>query len=314
MANHCKAKNRWSFLALWVVGMLPPLAIANSNLISISLNLEENTGSLQGQVELKDQKESRLLSFRGGRIRLEVMPGRYSFRIRSKDERGVPGEWGDFQELIVRPHKVKALDHGAESAVRASPKSGTALMALKWNSSKGAAEYRLTVISKEGTEILNKVIPEAHLEWPLPPGNYSWQVVAIAHTSYGEAIQSEPSERKEFTIRGPQLKRPQLTLQAKGQVVFENGLALKNETQGKGVALVLIEMKRHEGTIWRKVDTVTLPLLETLNVPSFAESGIYRFTVVAQAPFWEDSEAEQIELVRKPTRQDLSIFENRSGK
>ena len=83
--------------------------------------------------------------------RKQVKPGRYFFRIRGVDRRGVPGEWGDLNLLDVRlprPVYVNPLPNDILKGLEEDQED----IALEWKPVDGANFYLVEIWSNSGFE------------------------------------------------------------------------------------------------------------------------------------------------------------------
>lgn len=131
------------------------------------------------EIELFQEDEGEILS--RGKFKTSdpkwshaVPPGKYSLKLRSVDERGVPGEWS---ESI--PLKVKIV---SPLLIRPSVKEkvSDSLVQFEWNQVVGAANYQLVVRDHKKQILYNSTVMNLKESIYLKElGEYSWSVFAM---------------------------------------------------------------------------------------------------------------------------------------
>ena len=143
-----------------------------------------------------------------------VAPGKYFIRLRSIDERGVPGEWSEKVDV-----KVKVL-----SPLLLRPSMNEKLMqsmvSFEWKEVSGATSYQLVVLDSSGKVLHNAVTPLAKETVYLKDlGAYKWTVFSLENDD-------EAREEKDFTEGsykafervGGELEAPALKVQINEEV------------------------------------------------------------------------------------------------
>ncbi len=177
----------------------------------VNFEWEAIEGAKLYDVELKQVKEGekeKVFSFKvkdaiwNGRL----SPGKYLMKLRSRDYRGVPGEWSEPSEFNV----------GLENVILKTPANGSKISAkeadetnvrFSWDIVEGANEYVFELTSEDGKTTINKKVEEPHLEIQIPVSmNYTWSVFA----ENKDGFKSDDVSKANFTIFGPALNSPKI--------------------------------------------------------------------------------------------------------
>ncbi|MNJ98408.1 hypothetical protein D3C87_161740 [compost metagenome] len=136
-----------------------------------------------------------------------LTPGKYIMKLRSRDYRGVPGEWSPPSDFNV----------GLETAVLKSPPSRSRFIAkeskettldFKWDPVGGAESYHFELVSEDGKTQITKDLKETSLKINVPVAqNYTWKVSALG----AQGIQSDAVSVGQFTILGTAIETPKIS-------------------------------------------------------------------------------------------------------
>lgn len=134
-------------------------------------------------------------------------PGKYQFRIRGLDARGVPGLWGEFIPFLVTvPPPV--LFTPVNKAEIKSEETEEENIEFTWKAVKGATAYVLEVFPEKDGEaaILRIEVPEPKTVARLPVGKrYRWHVYSIdIQKSAGDPVKVQ----FQFTVFGKKIEPP----------------------------------------------------------------------------------------------------------
>ncbi len=136
----------------------------------------------------------------------KLVPGNYSFRVRSRDHRRVAGDWSSPRQFTVFLENVKITSPTAKSIFTAGPNE-TYHATFSWNAVGGASGYNFELTSTDGKTSIQKTVQENSFETDLTPAKViSWKVSAISQSGMASEIVST----SEFTILGTKLALPEL--------------------------------------------------------------------------------------------------------
>lgn len=135
-----------------------------------------------------------------------LLPGKYWMRIRGKDDRGIPGEWGDKISFHVKHGFAQAVAPTAMETVPALNESHN--VTFEWKPLKGSFGYSFTLLKEDGSVATSKHLQENSLSLPLASGQkYSWFVQGLDEEgTAGE----KPENQNEFVLMGPSLPQVQI--------------------------------------------------------------------------------------------------------
>lgn len=216
-----------------------------------------------------------------------VNPGKYSLRIRSVDDRGVPGEWS---EKI--PLKVKIL---SPTMIRPSQgeKLKESLINFEWSTVPQAFSYQLIIRNAENEVVQESTFLGTKEDIYLKDlGKYSWALFALGEGD--EALESsewpEKSFRK-FERVGGELDSPVLKVDINQNVTLE----WNNISDATAYEIDYFPPPK-QGEKNRRFQIKK-------NVFSFAKArlkeGVTTLTVRSQAPGYQDSPRSIIKIIRK---------------
>jgi hypothetical protein len=162
---------------------------------SVSFEWEPIDGAKYYDIEIrKKTKGSKAALFKtekaewNGKLKI----GRYEFRLRSLDNRKVPGEWSDYAELDA---VIKATDADKQE------------VKFEWRPTPAATGYSVDIYNDKNELIANEKTSKPKLEYTLPTAAfYSWKVKAISE----EGLESESTLVQKFTLMGPKLDKPKI--------------------------------------------------------------------------------------------------------
>lgn len=282
------------FVALLAVGLIVQTAFAKPT-VSVKLSFDED--QLEGELEIKHPLgRQRIYKIQAGRISLQLPPERYDFRTRSLDERGVAGDWSDWQELLIKPKMIKwSGPRGPASEQSASPQTKKAKVSLQWPSGDGALKYRVVVSDSIGRETILES-PETKLDLELPPGEYAWTIVSIA----ASGLESSASEPAKILIKGPQLQQP--------AGLKRSGFEILAQAPAAEFFHYKLEYHRFEQPNWSLLQELRAPVSKGLArfvLPADSIPGVYRITGRAIAQHWVDSDEVAVEFELKPSAKEL---------
>lgn len=136
-----------------------------------------------------------------------IKPGLYSMKLRSYDDRGVPGDWGPASDLEVKLPAIIALSPTPSAVVQARNDS-TEEVTLKWEPIPGAEKYRVNVNSTTNEWKRQTDVRDTSVSFNLPVGQLiEWNVSAIDDKGNSGEVSAD---NYKFELKGPPIKRPKI--------------------------------------------------------------------------------------------------------
>ncbi|MCB0355457.1 MAG: hypothetical protein KDD40_00530 [Bdellovibrionales bacterium] len=109
----------------------------------------------------------------------EIPIGKYEMRIRSYDQRGVPGEWSENIQFFVKPKAVDLISPKNLAVFSTSANDEEIEILFQWSKNLGSQSYVLKVESEDGQFKYNEILNESEFKINVPVGKtYTWQVIA----------------------------------------------------------------------------------------------------------------------------------------
>lgn len=255
----------------------------------ISLELEEVEGASAYEIELISKKTNKPLSFKMTKPlwKASIRPGEYSLRLRSYDARGVPGNWSEATEFLVRLPSPLLLQPVADSAIKTNEDENFSV-AFAWQEIPGAKKYRLDVLQVGGTQKWSETFTEPKGEVKLPVAKpYTWTVTAISQNKEDGETQEKPQP---FTLIGRKLEPPKIE---KPEDIWVNQLNWKTVDHASHYTCLL---QHKDEKAWAQMDLRKDYQLNSLSLPISYPGGKYRLTVQAEAALREPSDPAKIEF------------------
>ena len=132
--------------------------------------------------------------------------GKYLMRLRTRDYRGVPGEWSPESEFNVGL-EAAVLKFPSTAQVIQSKENEKEKMTFKWAPVGGADNYQFTLKSEDGSTQVSQSLKANEITLEVPVASkYTWEV----SSSNTDGIQSEQSSVGSFTIEGKPLAAPEI--------------------------------------------------------------------------------------------------------
>lgn len=160
------------------------------------------------QVKEEKDAEAKTFSFKvkeaawSGRL----APGKYMMKLRSKDYRGVPGDWSPESEFNVGLENVN-LSYPQSGAKISSKEEKSVNMDFQWSAVGGAEKYQFTLTSEDGKIQINETLKDTHFKSEIPVAmNYTWKVAA----SNKEGVASEATSVGQFAVLGAPIQSPKV--------------------------------------------------------------------------------------------------------
>jgi hypothetical protein len=137
----------------------------------------------------------------------KLVPGKYTMSLRSRDVRGVPGDWNAPAEFEVNLDPVKIKYPGTQAQVAADDAQEIS-QKFEWNPVGGAEEYKFELTSEDGKTQVVETTKTPSITAKLPVAqNYTWKVSATDKNS----ISSDSVTSSQFTVIGKKIAPPKIS-------------------------------------------------------------------------------------------------------
>ena len=137
----------------------------------------------------------------------KLVPGKYTMSLRSRDNRGVPGEWSPVSEFNVNLDPVKLKSPEDKSVIKSDEESETT-QNFTWEAVSGAEQYQFELTSEDGKTRIVETLSEAKFSAKIPVAqNYTLKITGIGKNG----MQSESPTNGQFTIIGKKITAPKIT-------------------------------------------------------------------------------------------------------
>lgn len=247
----------------------------------VNFEWEPIEGATSYEIELiplkKESAEEKSFNFKTTKASWNgrLTPGKYLMRLRSRDYRGVPGDWSPQSDFHV----------GLDSAALKSPLSGSIdtnatekkEIEFRWDRVGGADQYEFTLTSEDGKTLITQKLTEPKVKVEVPvAASYSWTVKAVN----AEGIASESTAAAKFTLNGKKLEKVSLE-QPETEFVREITWAQPEHATSYDVFIL---HKNERSKKYEKFKSIEKTNLNTLNFDSSWPGGFYKIAVRAHAP------------------------------
>ena len=143
---------------------------------TVSLEWERISDATSYEISLRGEKVE-IINIKQASWRGELPPGKYYFKIRSLDQRGVAGEWSEESSFLVRPLEVKSVK------VKKSEQDKKLFFSWSYNH---PYDFFRVIVKKNGKEIYNKKTENLFQELLVDTGEYEVGVKAISRGVLGK--------------------------------------------------------------------------------------------------------------------------------
>lgn len=169
----------------------------------VNFEWEAIDGAKSYEIELKQAKEKsegKTFTFKvqeaawNGRL----PAGKYIMRLRSRDYRGVPGDWSTPSDFNVGLEAAVLKSPSANSRIESADEATTE-MKFDWAAVGGADKYHFELLAEDGKVIQHEELKETYIKIKVPvAANYTWKV----SSSNEEGIESDAVAVSQFTVLG----------------------------------------------------------------------------------------------------------------
>lgn len=216
----------------------------------------------------------------------DLKPGKYTMRLRSKDHRGVPGEWSGAEEFTVKLQPIELIFPKENSEVN-SGESDTADVDFSWEESPYAKSYDVIIKDASGKILSSTTETSNKFSIKLPvAAKYSWTVIGT--DEFNEKGQSSDSP-SQFTLLGKQLDLPRI-IEPETPYVRQINWDKVEQAEKYQVSL---KRKDNNSKKW-KVVVEEEKTTNSLEFPSSYKGGTYQIKVTALGNLRQKSKSHQI--------------------
>ena len=269
-----------------------PAALAETYRREVSFEWEEVTDAKSYDVEIrpvtKNSNTGKAMNFKTKEAIWtgKLVPGKYTMSLRSRDFRGVPGEWSPPSEFNVNLDPVKIVSPAAKAEVQA-PEADEISQKFSWKPVNGANEYRFELTSDDGKTQIVETVKDLSYTVKIPVAkNYTWKV-----TGFGQnEMQSDTVTVSNFSVIGKKITPPKIT-EPESEFVREVKWNRPENVDKYDLTLSRINPATKK---WEKVLTQENVTEETFLFDEKHPGGIYRLEVKAKGHMRSDSETAKI--------------------
>lgn len=185
--------HRWVGIGVLCLLLLPLASKAKEYERSVNLEFEAIDGATGYDVRiqrlLSGEKKKSPVTFNLKEPKWEatVKYGTYELSLRTYDDRGVPGDWSEAMEFVVRPHAPELISPKPQQKIL-THQGKRFRVPFEWKPVEGAAKYELLITDDQGKTMSHKAERTAKKDLDLNVGrSYQWHVVAyLANGLKGE--------------------------------------------------------------------------------------------------------------------------------
>jgi hypothetical protein len=188
-------------------------ALAQAYRRDVSFEFEEVPNAKSYDVEIrsvgKDGVPGKAMSFKTKEAIWsgKLVPGKYTMSLRSRDIRGVPGDWSPPEEFNVNLDPVKIKSPTAKAQIKASEEDAVT-QKFEWEPVNGANEYRFELSSDDGKTQIVETVKEAKYNVKIPVAkNYTWKITGLGQNE----MQSDSVTVSNFSVIGKKIAAPEIT-------------------------------------------------------------------------------------------------------
>ncbi len=265
-----------------------PLVQAQSYRRLVNFEWETIEGASKYEIEIRKKGQAKANLFKSvepawsGRLQV----GHYEFRLRTLDQRQVPGEWSGYADLDVMLEPVKIKSPAPQANLKSVDEEKIDVL-FEWEAVPDAKEYILTVknlinevIAEEKTESLKKEISLKSA------AQYTYQIKAVQSGK----IESESVDAVSFTIVGPRLAKAQIE-RPENEFIREVKWQKVDNAENYDVILAKLNPTTKK---WQKFKEFVNYNALSLNFESDWPGGKYKLLVKSKAAIREHSETSAV--------------------
>jgi hypothetical protein len=215
----------------------------------------------------------------------ELKPGKYTMRLRSRDRRGVPGDWSNAEPFQVKLYAPTPVNPLSNQIIQADDESSYEV-SMQWESQSEASNYKIHIEDEAKTFLQDLETTEHSLKIKLPVAKrYNWTIVGYdKHGQEGERFNSPIP----FTLMGKKLDTPKV---AAPETSFVRSLQWEAVPHGERYSYKLLR----KGNDRKWVNLKEEELSETtITFDPKWKGGEYKLSVIANGVLREPSNTHSI--------------------
>ncbi len=160
------------------------------------------------EIEFKSKSDKFKFTTKENKWAGYIPPGRYEFRLRSRDSIGAPGPWSGKVPLTIKLPAVELSAPSRDSKIK-SKSIKKHKVKFEWAKHPNAQLYKVTVLNDENDTVVQKQTEAGSLRASLPVAkDYKWHVVAVSPEG---DIGAEAKTPLGFGIDGGRLPKPKIS-------------------------------------------------------------------------------------------------------
>lgn len=254
----------------------------------VRLELEEVVDATLYEIELTSKSTGLVQKFKMKNPvwKAAIRPGEYAIRLRSYDQRNVPGQWSPSSPFIVRlagPDLLKPKnnsiiesDHDIEHEIQ-----------LAWQAVPHTDKYRVDILDENGKVYKTEFFTKNNGKVVLPVARqYQWTVTPISKSGQDGEGQDSPGR---FAVKGKKLSPPEID---PPEDIWVEKLKWK-PTEFSENCSYLLQYKTKQGK-WKLVDKNGKITSNEIPFPAQYPGGQYRLVVRSNATLRDSSKISQI--------------------
>lgn len=269
-------------------------ALAASEFKTLTMEWEPVAGSFGYEIDvyqLSKQNGSKnigMYKVKSTEWKAELTPGKYQFRIRTLDIRGVPGVWGEMIPFSVTAPAPELLKPSKEFFQQSNQESDD-WVDFEWKQVTGATSYSLEVTALDNSEVIKLETIDPNYKLKLPVGRkYSWRVISLDD----DKNEGDPT-KEEFTfiLSGRKIIKPEIITP---ENEFETILRWTKPNNASNYDY-LLERKNLKGT-WETVEQKKSVQKNEFEIPQKIKGGQFRLKVKAHGMYRISSDIATLEF------------------
>ncbi len=214
-----------------------------------------------------------------------LKPGKYKMRIRSRDRRGVPGEWSPSEEFYVKLYKPIPVSPPLGAEIRAD-QAEEFEVTFQWKKQREASKYILFVEDEAHQFKQQLETPNNELKVKLPVARrYFWSIKGFDRLENESESVEEPLA---FTLFGKKLDTPLVTIP---ETTYVRNVQWKKVAYAEKYKVNLLhrdKQRKWNSVLDQETTDTTLPFEQKW------EGGEYKLTVGAVGTLREQSKVHSI--------------------
>ena len=271
-------------------------AFANTPLLTLKLELDPIAEATAYELEATSGAFQKTFTSNTEHMEIKVPVGEYMIRIRSKDRRGIFGDWSEPEKIQAEPSSVDLQKSEQLFRPHIEAEGLRYWVELEWIPVAGASGYRFLLKSKaSGKEeiVAQQTVKNPKIKFKTKPGRLTYNVQALY--SEGQVASPLASYEPKLDLLGKKLNAPRLLSQKELHIQWQT-----DDHAGLLVESVYCEF----------LSTTCTPIGRQIYQSGFDFAptkgpGIYKLALVSHIEGYVDSDPVHTEFIVKPKEEDL---------